>query len=94
MKTKQSMGRTEKLLKMKDEFGGKCAMCDEARIWVLAFHHTNPRKESGRPSWTIVRDWTFEEIMNEYRAETVLLCRNCHGDVHYHMNQKLRYNDD
>jgi len=88
------MTRTEKLIKLKDDFGGKCAMCAEKRYWVLEFHHTNPREHSGRPSWTTVRDWKYEDITKEYRAETVLLCRNCHGDVHYQRNQLDKYYDD
>ena len=88
------MTRTDKLIKLKDDFGGQCVMCGEDRYWVLEFHHTNPREVSKRPSWREVRDWKYEKIMEEYKAETVLLCRNCHGDAHYKINQRVTYSDD
>ena len=90
----KAMTRTEKLIKLKDDFGGACSMCGESRYQCLEFHHTNPREVSGRPSWRVVRDWKYEDIMTEYKAETVLLCRNCHGDVHFQMNQRVKYHDD
>ncbi len=88
------MNRSEKLHQLKDDFGGQCQVCGEKRYWVLEFHHTNPREVSKRPSWTIVRDWKYEEIIAEYTAETVLLCRNCHGDAHYKMKIAMEYMDD
>ena len=86
--------RTEKLNQLKDHFGSKCNVCFEDRYWVLEFHHTNPREISGRPGWSEVRDWPFEKIVEEYESETVLLCRNCHGDEHYKMKISLEYQDD
>ena len=86
--------RTDKLNKLKDHFGGCCSSCGEQRYWVLEFHHTNPREHSGRPGWTKVRAWSFDRIVEEYERETQLLCRNCHGDAHYHMKIDLEYQDD
>lgn len=88
------MNRKQKLDKLKDDFGGCCAVCGEKRYWVLEFHHTNPREHSGRPGWTTVRSWTYDKIYNEYSRETVLLCRNCHGDAHYQMNNQLDFAED
>ena len=86
--------RTEKLNRLKDHFGGCCGVCGETRYWVLEFHHTNPRHNSGRPGWQEVRGWAFERIVDEYERETQLVCRNCHGDAHYQMKIDMEYQDD
>ena len=86
--------RSEKLNQLKDHFGGKCVVCSEDRYWVLEFHHINPREDSGRPAWSTVRGWSFDRIVEEYEKETVLLCRNCHGDEHYKLKINLDYQDD
>ena len=88
------MTGTEKLNKLKNHFGGKCNICKEPRYWVLEFHHTNPRENSGRPGWQTVRNWGWERIVEEYVRETQLLCRNCHGDQHYQMKLEMEYQDD
>lgn len=89
-----ALSGSDKLNKLKDEFGGCCLQCGETRYHVLEFHHTNPREHSKRPSWTVVRSWGWSRIQAEYGKETILVCRNCHGDIHHMMKQPVNYQDD
>ncbi len=59
--------------------GGKCKVCGYSKCMDnLTFHHLDPSKKDFQISGT---NKAFETL----KAETdkcVLLCRNCHGEVH------------
>ena len=61
--------------------GGRCVMCGyNACLGSLDFHHTDP--DSKDPNWTRIRTWRFDKIKEEL-DKCILVCRNCHGEIHY-----------
>lgn len=79
--------KTNKLLyrkKMKLEYiqllGGKCVVCGYNKCpEVLTFHHTNPLNKLFPISGSHSR--SKEAVLNEVK-KCVLLCQNCHGELH------------
>ena len=68
----------------------KCSICGEDRIWCLDFHHTNPSEKEGSVSHMI-------QAPNKLKSELekcIVLCANCHRDVHYQMNKANLYSFD
>ncbi len=61
--------------------GGKCQICGYAKsIRALTFHHRNPsEKDFGLSDRGLTRSW--EKTKNEIK-KCVLLCANCHAEVH------------
>lgn len=59
--------------------GGKCEMCGEDNVLKLEFHHENDDKET--TMWAL-RGSRWSLIENEIK-KCKLLCRNCHGELHY-----------
>jgi endogenous inhibitor of DNA gyrase (YacG/DUF329 family) len=63
-------------------FGGKCQMCGYSRCHAaLEFHHPDEDKKEYSPSYIIGR-WSWERAKPELE-KCVLLCSNCHREVHY-----------
>ncbi len=60
--------------------GGKCNICGYAKnVAALCFHHTDPKVKDGNPS-ALLRDRTIKSInLNGW----VLLCQNCHAELHH-----------
>lgn len=59
--------------------GGKCCICGYSRcVNSLDFHHVYPAAKEFQISGSI-RSW--ERVLKEL-AKCVLLCKNCHGEVH------------
>ncbi len=74
--------RRKKLREMaRDYKGGKCMVCDYNRCQrALSFHHLNPQeKDFDLSSRGLTRSW--ERIKKEI-DKCVLLCANCHMEVH------------
>ncbi len=72
----------------------KCEDCGYSdRFDILEFHHIVPRHLSGRPSWTVVRDWSWKQLREEYDQQCVLLCPNCHKVRHMDMDEETRDQD-
>lgn len=63
--------------------GGKCTKCSNDNIFVLSFHHPNKDKEK---SMTRLKHYRWSEIEKEIR-KCVLLCSNCHTEVHCNGSQ-------
>ena len=59
----------------------KCKRCDEDRWYILDFHHDNPNEKEGTIS-KMIETSSKERILGEIEKCTVL-CRNCHGELHY-----------
>lgn len=60
--------------------GGKCKCCGETRPWLLEFHH---RDESSKDyGMSYLKHHSWEKFVKEL-AKCDLLCRNCHGDIHF-----------
>lgn len=69
-----------KKLKMIVHKGGKCAKCGYEKCKkVLCFHHIDKNKKRFNLSGAHCRCW--EEIEKELK-NCVLLCMNCHGELH------------
>lgn len=64
-----------------DYKGGKCSVCGYDRCnSCLDFHHIDPReKDFGISSKGLTRNW---DAIKQELDKCVLLCRNCHGEVH------------
>ena len=60
--------------------GGKCKVCDYNKyIGSLDIHHLDPNIKD--KDFKNMRGWSKERILNEIK-NCVLLCRNCHAEVH------------
>ena len=66
--------------------GGKCAICGYCKSQsALSFHHINPKKKDfGLSVRGLTRSW--EKIRLEI-DKCVLLCANCHMEVHEGITQ-------
>lgn len=63
-----------------DEKGGKCEICGYAKcIEVLCFHHLDPNEKSFQISTKLGSK--IETLLKE-TAKCMLLCTNCHGEMH------------
>lgn len=63
-----------------EKFGGKCQECGYDKcINALEFHHLDDKKE--KPTYIIMR-WSWERVKKELE-KCILLCANCHREVHY-----------
>lgn len=63
-----------------ERFGGACQTCGYSKcLAALEFHHVDGKEES--PSYVIMA-WSWERAKKEL-AKCVLLCSNCHKEVHY-----------
>ncbi len=79
--------RRIKLREMAREYGGgKCALCGYKKCQrALSFHHRDPKKKSfGIATKGLTRSW--EKIKQEI-DKCVLLCANCHMEVHDGLTQ-------
>jgi transcriptional regulator len=66
-----------KKLKAIECLGGKCE-CGEDRPWLLDFHHIDDKEYE----ISYLKHFSWEKVKKEI-GKCKLLCRNCHGDLHY-----------
>jgi 5-methylcytosine-specific restriction endonuclease McrA len=81
-RAQQARGRVrkEKLIHLK---GGCCAGCGYDRnTSALEFHHENPKKKNFNLDLRSIsnRSWI---AVNKEAEECILLCSNCHKELHY-----------
>lgn len=70
----------EKRKKGIDLLGGKCLLCGYSKYCgSLDFHHVSPEVKDDK--FDQMRGWSWSRIQKELE-NCVLLCRNCHGEVH------------
>lgn len=77
-----------KKLKAIELLGGGCEICKESRPWLLDFHHKD--EKLSEINYLRTRSWAL--IENEIK-KCKLLCRNCHGDIHY-KSKFLEYEEE
>lgn len=66
-----------------------CERCGENRPWVLDFHHKEGQKDGREKSIALmVNNCSKEDILNEIK-KCIVLCANCHRDLHYKTNGLL-----
>ena len=58
-----------------------CEKCGENRYWVLDFHHTDSQNKDMDIS-KMIRGYGKEKIITEMN-KCIVLCSNCHRDLHY-----------
>lgn len=74
--------RRKKLKAMVVEYkGGKCVLCGYSRsVWALDLHHVDgSQKEFGLSVRGLTRSW---EKIKEESDKCVLVCANCHREIH------------
>lgn len=78
----QSLERQRKLKMLAVEYkGGKCSICSYYRSSAaLEFHHLNPNEKDFTLSH--VRSYKFDDRIKTELDKCVLLCANCHREVH------------
>jgi len=60
--------------------GGKCCLCGYSKcLGSLQFHHVDPKKKD--PEWNVKRNRCFERMKEEI-DKCVLVCANCHAEIH------------
>ncbi len=67
--------------KLVNVFGGKCILCNYSKyIGALDFHHLNPNEKD----FTIahVRQYKFDDIIKSELDKCLLVCSNCHREIH------------
>jgi len=70
------------LAKIKESRGGKCIRCDYDKcIKALEFHHLDPTQKD----FTISNDhFKLEDAVKESK-KCILICSNCHKELHDNM---------
>lgn len=77
----------EYILKM----GGKCSMCGyDKNLSALTFHHLNPEEKEFTITSRIFMRASKEDIEKEIK-KCVLLCQNCHHEIHHPDLDKERF---
>lgn len=67
-------------LRLIEAFGGKCGLCGYNRsVRNLAFHHLDPSMKEG--GFGQYQSLAWAKVIIEVR-KCVMLCANCHGEVH------------
>lgn len=73
--------RRERKQRAIDYLGGKCAVCGYDRCsGAMDFHHISPSEKD--PKVKRITRWSWEKVVVEL-DKCVLLCANCHREVHY-----------
>ena len=83
---KRAWSRKLELIKM---MGGKCCRCGYDRnIAALEFHHQNPEEKEFQLDARHLSNTSMEHILEESK-KCILLCSNCHKEVHYPNQEKV-----
>ncbi len=60
----------------------KCCRCGEYKFYILDFHHLDPEEKDKTISRTVSCGYGRKRIREEV-DKCIVLCRNCHGELHY-----------
>jgi hypothetical protein len=73
-------GRFDKKDRMIEYKGGRCQICGYNKCnRALTFHHLDPSKKDFNFAGSHIRKW---EIIKGELDKCILLCQNCHNEVH------------
>lgn len=75
--------------RMVEYLGGKCSVteCQYSKCMrSLVFHHVAPSKKEFQLSNFINKRW---DIVKKELDKCILLCANCHGEIHEKLGEKL-----
>ena len=79
--------RQDKKQRLVDRFGGGCELCKYNKcLAALEFHHKDPSQKKFSVSGGNLRSKKFEALEKEAK-KCVLLCANCHREVHHNESQ-------
>lgn len=62
-----------------------CKICGENRSWVLDFHHLDPKQKD--KSLAQLKNKGSKKKISEEMKKCIVLCSNCHRDLHYKEKQ-------
>lgn len=72
---------------VKQEYGGKCSCCGYDKCMdALEFHHVDPKQKEFALSNG--RGYNLDKLRKEL-DKCILVCRNCHTEIHYDMKTKV-----
>jgi hypothetical protein len=75
--------RFAKKEEVRNKFGGKCQICSYDKCQnVLSFHHLPGTNKKFTISDAIVRRRKSDEELVEELKKCILVCANCHGEIH------------
>lgn len=66
--------------------GSKCIMCGESNMFVLDFHHKNPKEKQYNINDLKDGRWS---IMEKELQKCNLVCANCHRELHSSLNKTV-----
>jgi len=70
--------------------GGKCCICGYKKCHGgLDFHHVAEKNFA----LSVKRDCNLEKLKKE-ADNTILVCRNCHAEIHAGMHKKYKYKNE
>lgn len=79
---KYTLRGTQKKLELIELFGGKCEKCGyDKNISAFDFHHKNPYEKNFEIKIQNIKSKSDEEILEE-AMKCMLLCSNCHRELH------------
>lgn len=79
--------RNKRKLDMVYVMGGKCQLCGYNKtVSALEFHHINPALKTISFNKAQTKNW---EITKEELKKSILLCANCHREVHDNLDNFL-----
>lgn len=86
--TRRKKSRFNKKARFKDSLGGKCQICGYDKYQgALHFHHVDPtQKKFGISDATARKKYPEEEVQAELK-KCVLVCANCHAEIHANLIQ-------
>ena len=92
----QKKARIERKQELLDFRGGKCRICNYSTYTgALDFHHVKESDKRFILSKSILTCKSMEELKVEAK-KTIILCRNCHAEVHaglHEVEQNIWYNE-
>ena len=75
--------RFAKKEEIRNKFGGKCQICSYSKCQsVLSFHHLPGTNKKFTISDAIVRKRKSDQELVEELKKCILVCANCHGEIH------------
>ncbi len=84
---RQNKQKNERKIKAVEYLGGKCSICGYNKSFKsLCFHHIKNKKYN--ISHIITNNWNF---LKEELDKCVLLCLNCHGELHFRKHKNQSY---
>ena len=66
-----------------DNLKTPCCKCGETRLWLLQFHHVDPKEKLFQ-----IQATHSKEKLEEEAKKCVCLCANCHTEYHHFFGKK------